>query len=94
MSKLIMFDFKCTVCGAEFEELVDPAHRKIACLKCGATAERQISVVHIDKLGMATSGDGFETSIDYFDKVHRERKAIEDKAYAEHGDYGHAAGAD
>lgn len=92
--KLIMFDFHCASCDATFEELVQPDIRELQCTRCGATARRQISAVRIDRLGMAASGDGFPGAEDYFAKVHRERKAIEDRHYSNHGDYGSAAGSD
>lgn len=88
-----MFDFECA-CGAKFEDLLDPSQRTIECPKCGAAAERVISPVRIDQLRMAASGDGYGTANDYFAKVHRERKAIEDRMYANHGDYGAMAGSD
>lgn len=94
MSKLLMFDFHCAECGADFEELVGSATQTIQCAKCGANADRQISPVRFDRLKAAASGDGMTGAIDYFEKVHRERKAIEERKEAEHGDYGAAAGAD
>lgn len=33
-------------------------------------------------------------SIAHFDRVHRERKAIEERTFERHGDYGKPAGAD
>lgn len=92
--KLIMFDFHCAACDNAFEDLVKSEIRELACPKCGATACRQISAARIDRLGMAASGDGFPGAEDYFAKVHRERKAIEDRHYSNHGDYGSAAGSD
>ena len=92
--KLLMFDFKCNGCGAEFEDLVESAVRVAPCLKCGANADRQISAVRFDRLKAAASGDGMPGAVDYFDRVHRERKAIEERKEREHGDYGPAAGAD
>lgn len=93
MSKLILFDFDCPTHGL-FEELVHPHVHEAPCPRCQTNARRQISPVRIDRLGLAMSGTASPESIRYFDKVHRERKAIEDRNYAEHGDYGHAAGAD
>lgn len=87
-----MFDFECA-CGAKFEDLLDPACRTTECPRCGAAAERVISPVHIDQLRMAATGDGYGTANDYFAKVHRERKAVEERTFADHGDYGAAAGA-
>jgi putative FmdB family regulatory protein len=91
--KLIMFDFLCTACDATFEELVQPEIRTTACLKCGAESKRLISPVHLDRLGMAMQ-EGMPGAVSYFEKVHRDRKAIEERTEANHGDYGKAAGSD
>lgn len=88
-----MFDFACASCDAKFEDLVQPDIRELQCPECGATACRQISPVRIDQLGMAMQ-EGFPSAVDRFDRVHRERKAIEERKYSEHGDYGSAAGSD
>jgi hypothetical protein len=90
MSKLILFDFECKHCGSVFEELVYSNVRKLNC-ECGKVAKRIISGTHLDYTGMALSGEGMETAIDKFDRGHRERKAIEERTYAEHGDYGKSA---
>ncbi len=92
MSKFILFDFECPS-GHRFEELVKPDMRQAPCPECGESAQRQISAVRIDKLAMAVNGDS-PTAVDYFDKVHRERRAIEERHHANHGDYGKPAGAD
>lgn len=91
--KLILFDFECPEHGV-FEDLVKSSVRSVPCPQCKAPASRIISPVRIDRLGMATSDGATPTSIDYFEKVHRERKAIEEKTFAEHGDYGNHAGGD
>lgn len=93
MSRLLI-EFHCVECDTTFDDLVQSETRQLACVKCGATALRQISVPHFAYSKMATSGDGFPTAIDKFDKAHRERKAIEERKYREHGDYGSAAGSD
>lgn len=93
MSKLILFDFECPVHG-KFEELVKSDVRHSPCPRCAAPASRQISPVKIDKIGMALQEGASPTSIDYFERIHRQRKKIEDATYAEHGDYGTHAGGD
>lgn len=93
MSKLMMFEFICPVHGL-FEDLVKPTRKSIPCPQCGANARRQISAVRIDRLGMATQEGATPTSIDYFEKVHKERRAIEDRKYERNGDYGAEAGGD
>lgn len=93
MSKLLMFDFECSRCGVTFEDLVRSNVRGLPC-ECGGTAWRVISGTHLDYASMATHGEGMETAIDKFDRAHRERKAIDEKHYANHGDYGKMPGAD
>lgn len=92
MSKLLMFDFEC-LGGHRFEELVkSDSKAPVPCPECGYAAIRQISPVRLDYQAMATSGDGMPTAIDKFDKSHRERRAIEERNYANHGDYGKPPG--
>lgn len=93
MSKLILFDFECPKCGI-FEELVQPTEKSAQCPRCESPAPRIISPVKIDRLGMAVQEGASPTSIDYFERVHRQRKAIENKCYEAHGDYGSHAGSD
>jgi hypothetical protein len=93
VSKLILFDFDCAAHG-RFEELVKPDVMQAPCPVCVQNAPRQISAPRIDHYRMALSDSASPESIAKFDRMHRERKAKEDKAEAAHGDYGHAAGAD
>jgi putative FmdB family regulatory protein len=94
MSKLILFQFGCLACGNSFEELTKPADYWSKCPKCGANARREITPVRIDKTRMACTAGATETSIKHFDRVHKQRKAIEEKSFRDHGDYGKPAGCD
>ena len=94
MSKYILFDFACTKCGNVFEELAKPANYWSKCPKCGANSRREISPVRIDHTNMACSSSASPGSIDHFDRVHKQRKVIEEKRFRDHGDYGKPAGAD
>jgi putative FmdB family regulatory protein len=94
MSKLLLFDFSCTKCGLVFEELAKPANYWSKCPDCEANARREISPVRIDHSRMAISESASPGSIDYFDRVHQQRKVIEEKSMQNHGDYGKAAGSD
>lgn len=89
----MLFDFLCPKDGV-FEELVKPDVKQVPCPRCNASSQRQISPVRIDKYGMALQSGASPTSIDYFDRIHRERKAIEERNERNHGDYGPAAGSD
>ena len=90
---MILFDFDCPTHGL-FEELVNSAVKQIPCPRCGRTSERQLSAPHIDRLGMATQSGATPTSIDHFERVHRQRRAIEEKHHRTNGDYGPMAGSD
>jgi hypothetical protein len=43
---------------------------------------------------MALASGATPTSIDHFERIHRERKAIEEKSFRNNGDYGTHAGSD
>lgn len=51
-------------------------------------------IPRIDKLGMAVRSGATPTSIDAFERAHRQQKVIEERAEREHGDYGTAPGGD
>jgi putative FmdB family regulatory protein len=93
MSKKL-YDFECSSCGAQFEELVDADLKIQPCDKCGGWADRLVPAPRIDRSSIALSASASPESIAHFDRVHRERKAIEEKSMADHGDYGKAAGSD
>lgn len=88
-----MFDWHCPAHGL-FEDLAHSDTRQTPCPRCGELADRQISAVRIDKSAMAMASGATPTSIDHFERIHRERKAIEERSYREHGDYGTHAGSD
>lgn len=87
MSKLILFDFECPS-GHRHEALVKTSKKSVKCPVCGNPAKRQISAPRIDKSGMALMEGATPTSIDHFERLHRQQKAIEEKRERDHGDYG------
>lgn len=91
--KLFMLDFECQRCAHAFEDLLPHDTRETACPKCGYTATRQISPVRIDRSAIALTKGASPESIAHFDRIHRERKAKEERALERHGDYGTTAGA-
>lgn len=92
---LMFYDFHCTDCDLVFEEFTNTKTFSVECPECKATARRILSAVRIDKSRIACSGDSASPeSIRHFDRVHKQRKAIEDKTFREHGDYGKAPGSD
>lgn len=94
MSKLMIFDFKCTKCDRISEDLVNPGTYWTQCPHCLANAQRILSPVRIDKTRLALTNGASPESISHFDRIHRQRKAIEEKTMAEHGDYGPMPGSD
>jgi len=93
LTKLMFFDFTCSGCSAQFEDMIDCSEKSTSCPECGATANRQVSPVRIDRTAIAMTKGASPESIAHFDRIHRQRRAIEDKAFERNGDYGRASGA-
>lgn len=92
---LMFFDFSCTNCNLITEAFVNTSKKRIECPECQGIAKRILSAVRIDKSRIACSGDSASPeSIRHFDRVHKQRKAIEERNMREHGDYGKAPGSD
>lgn len=92
MSKKL-YDFECPA-GHVFEELVDGHFDWHLCPIHEAASKRLVPAPRIDRSSIALSASASPESIAHFDRVHRQRKAIEEKSMADHGDYGKAAGSD
>jgi len=45
-------------------------------------------------MGMALQEGASPTSVDHFERLHKQRRAIEDRRHRDHGDYGPMAGSD
>ncbi len=87
-----LYDYEC-MGGHVFEELTygEPT---AYCVQHDVYAQRLFPAPRIDRSGMALSASASPESIAHFDRVHRERRALEEKRHADHGDYGKAAGSD
>lgn len=94
MSKFIYFDFSCPGCKTTFEGFVKPDVFQETCPECGEQANRITSAVRIDRTRIALTEGASPESIRHFDRIHRQRKAIEERNMQNHGDYGKAAGCD
>jgi putative FmdB family regulatory protein len=92
--KLILFDFRCTGCDRIFEDMVKPSEYWTHCPHCSANAQRILSPVRIDRTRIALTENASPESVRHFDRIHKQRKAQEEKTYADHGDYGKTAGSD
>lgn len=92
---MILFDFKCTQCDHTFEELVKSSVMEIPCPECGETAKRALlTPPRVDWMSMAQGANAPVGAVDYFERVHKQQKAIEERNEREHGDYGPRPGAD
>ena len=91
--KLMLWDFECSEHGV-FEELAQPSEKTARCPRCQSPAPRIISPVRIDRMAMALQDGATDSSIRHFERAHRQRKAIEDKRFRDHGDYGTSPGSD
>jgi putative FmdB family regulatory protein len=74
-----MFDFICTGCGHQFEELVKSDVYGINCPLCALSAERQISPVRSDWRTMGLD-PGFPSASDKWAKM-QEQKARKEDSY-------------
>lgn len=91
MSKKL-YDYECPS-GHVFEELTN-GEEYFYCAQHNMKCDRLFPAPRIDRSRIALSASASPESIAHFDRVHRERKAIEEKSMADHGDYGKAAGSD
>lgn len=94
MSKRI-YEFRCSTCAGVTERYIDESVTEIDCKHCGNAAHKAICTPpRIDRLGIGASASASPESVDYFDKVHRQQRAIEERQVAEHGSRGAAPGSD
>jgi len=87
-------DFHCTDCDREFEEFVNHDIAVHLCPICSKPARRILTAVRIDRSAIALTAGASPESIAHFDRLHQQRKIIEEKTFKEHGDYGKAPGSD
>lgn len=91
---LMFYDYHCTDCGDTHEAFCPTTELEHECPECGRTARRILSAVRIDRTRIATTANASPESIAHFDRIHQQRKTIEERSMREHGDYGKAAGSD
>ena len=84
MSKLILFDFRCKLCGYRFEDLVKSDTFSLPCPECGGDGTRLISAPRLDPR-MGLDPEGNPTMGDKWAKTREQRARIEKKHYKEHG---------
>lgn len=84
MAKLLMFDFRCTSCEHQFDDLVKSSVHSIPCPNCSSEAKRLVSTPRLDpKMGLDAEGN--PTMGDRWAKIRKEKALIEKKHYKEHG---------
>lgn len=81
-----LYDFQCSN-GHVNEELVKPDVRTIPCPDCEETAERLLSMPHIDWQAFVWGNNASEPAIDKWDKMRKKKMAIEQRKLADHGTY-------
>lgn len=87
------FSYKCSVCEHKHDVFMERGGIPPLCPECsGRTTQIIRHAPKLDWLGMAQGDNAGPEFIDRFEKVHKDRKAHEDKIDREHGDYGPAAG--
>lgn len=89
----MFYDFYCTECGVTEEGFEETSTHSLPCV-CGGTARRILSAVRIDRTRIATTGGASPESIAHFDRIHQQRKIIEERNLANHGDVGKMPGSD
>ena len=89
---LATFSYKCT--NSHYHDaFIKNTVTEHECPECGEMAKRCIRhAPKLDWLGMAQGNSAGPEFIDRWDKMHKDRKAHEERTETEHGDYGPAAG--
>ena len=84
MAKLILYDFRCTNCSAQFDDLVNSSVYESDCPECGAKGKRLVSTPRLDPK-MGVDAEGNPTMADKWAKIRTKQAQIEKKHYEEHG---------
>lgn len=84
MSKLILYDFRCTKCAHKFDGLVNSDVMSLPCPECTADSNRLISTPRFDPR-MGLDPEGNPTMADKWAKTRNQRARIERQHYKEHG---------
>lgn len=87
------YSFKCHTCGHYHDAFVKRGTRP-HCPDCNGETKQVIRYApKLDYLGMGAQKNAGPEFIDRFEKMHKDRKAHEDRKDRDHGDYGTMAGA-
>lgn len=84
MSKLLMFDFRCTSCEHKFDDLVKSDIHSIPCVKCGSEAKRLIATPRFDPR-MGLDPEGNPSAGAKWAKIRKDRAKQEREHFKEHG---------
>lgn len=87
MSKLIIFEFRCSDCNTVFTELVRPDVYAASCPDCEGTGNRIVSAARIDWQAFAKGPNASEPAVDKWDKMRRKKMEIEQQKLKDHGTY-------
>ena len=82
-----IYDFKCDECGRVDEHLVKLSVKNMECPECGANMSRQIGIPNFSTSSLATGESATPDSIDRWEKMRKQKMAIEKKNQENHGTY-------
>lgn len=86
------FSYKCEL--GHYHDHFGERDESRTCPKCGGATKRVVtSAPRVDWLGMGAQKNAGPEFVDRWEKMHKDRKAYEERTEKEHGDYGPAAGA-
>jgi hypothetical protein len=90
---MILHDYRCEECNGVEEHFVQRDKLLDICNECGGVSHRVIlTAAKPAWLRLAQGDSASPEAINRFERMHKKQKAKEDRAYAEHGDYGTAPG--
>jgi putative FmdB family regulatory protein len=83
MSKLLLFEFRCTQCSTKHDELVHSDVFSAECPRCGGESMRIVSTPRIDpRLGVDPD---FCTMSDKWARKHENTRKLQEQKEREHG---------
>lgn len=82
MSKLTLYDWRCTECRLKFEALRNPDVFETPCEKCDGISKRLISAPTI---ALSGTDPDFSTAYDKWERVQKNKRQVEKDWYANHG---------
>ena len=82
-----IYDFKCNECDNVTEHIVRMSVESLPCPDCGADTVRLIGCPNLSISNLAAGASATVDSIDKWDKMRKQKMAIEQKNQDNHGTY-------